>query len=202
MRILDDGTVEIQRRDSAGKVLETKVVDPKNLPSYGIPYSKYADELDAYQKMQQTDSGEGEKVRSGADAKVVATTKSGLRSVESAKERLKFKEQGDKVSTGLMSKLQLYGASTDLMPWNIGDLTPWGRGLEKDLFDAADAVLRMRTGAAAPEEEIRRYLKNKGPRPTDSPKVQKEKLDAMEQELMDVLVEMGEKTKNDPLGIL
>jgi len=47
MRILPDGTVEIKRKKSG----ETKIVKPEELPSYGIPYSEYVKEAEAYQKI-------------------------------------------------------------------------------------------------------------------------------------------------------
>ena len=44
MRILPDGTVEIRNKRTG----ETKIVQPNELPNFGIPYSKFKTELDAF----------------------------------------------------------------------------------------------------------------------------------------------------------
>ena len=47
MKILPDGTIEIRNKNTG----ETKIVQPADLPSYGIPYSSYASELEAAKKI-------------------------------------------------------------------------------------------------------------------------------------------------------
>ncbi len=44
MQILQDGTVQIRNKTTGA----TKIVNPSDLPNYGIPYTKYKAELDAY----------------------------------------------------------------------------------------------------------------------------------------------------------
>jgi hypothetical protein len=43
MKILPDGTVEIKNKNTGA----TKIIQPADLPNYGIPYTKYASELEA-----------------------------------------------------------------------------------------------------------------------------------------------------------
>jgi hypothetical protein len=52
MKILSDGTVQIRNK----KTGETKVVDPKDLPNYGISYANYKSELDAYDTVTGSDT--------------------------------------------------------------------------------------------------------------------------------------------------
>jgi len=132
-----------------------------------------------------------EEPRSGTDAKVVAAARSGIKSAESA--RKEIFGTGKKATLG--GHLKTLGATTEGLLGFLGiDVTPWGRGLEKDLFNMADAILRIRTGAAAPEKEIQRYVKKFGPRVTDSSAVKLKKINEMQAELEDVLSEMGESS--------
>ena len=199
MKIIEDGQVEIRNKT----IGESKIVGPNELPSYGIPYSTYATDLNAY-KGAVKGEGEAEEPRTGADAKIVAAARSGIKSAESAKKEL---FNGNSLEDKVKVALKMLGATTGELPLELGDITPWGRGLEKDLFNLADSILRVKTGAAAPEKEIRRYLKKFGPRLTDSEKVKEKKVNEMQAELADILSEMGEKEitkedKDDPLGIL
>ena len=205
---------------SAGKIIDRPDATPQATSTssgYDIPYDRFKQAalldlltsggkslskiqtVSEFFKPKEKELEAGEKPRVGADAKVVASARSGIKSAESAKREL---FGGSKL--GGLAKI--YGATTGELPLGLGDITPWGRGLEKDLFNLADAILRIRTGAAAPEVEIRRYLNEFGPRPTDSMKVKRKKIEEMQTELEDILFEMGEKIstkkkKDDPLGI-
>lgn len=57
MKILDNGQVEIRNKRTGA----TKVVDPKDLPNYGISYSTYQDELNAYDTITGSDTVEQKK---------------------------------------------------------------------------------------------------------------------------------------------
>jgi hypothetical protein len=91
--------------------------------------------------------------------------------------------------------IALLGATTDLVPGDWADFTPWGRSLEQNLFDAVEAILRARSGAAVPEEEVRRYLKGKGPRLTDPAHVKRQKLKSIEDELLGTISAMGREPR-------
>jgi len=139
-------------------------------PQKDVDFQRWLAKEEVKQAMAKPDS---EKNRSASDAKLIAAAKTGIGAVERSKEKLKD-------GGGVM---ELFGATTPL--------TPWGRELESDLFDAVDIILRQRTGAQAPEEEVRNYLKQKGPRITDSPETRMAKLDKLQQELEESLSQMG-----------
>lgn len=66
------------------------------------------------------------------------------------------------------------------------------RQLDSATFRAIDAILRLRTGATAPEEEIRRYQKQLGLTARDiKPEDVRYKLDQLEQDLNDALQGAG-----------
>ena len=120
--------------------------------------------------------------KSGADAKLIAAAKSGLRSVAGIRKELE----------GPAGGLKLFGATSGKIPFfKKADLTPFGRGIEADMFNAGDVILRSRTGAAAPEIEVQRYVEQKMPRLTDSEAVKKQKLDSVQEELEVALEVMG-----------
>ena len=67
MKILPDGTVEIRNK----KTGQAKVVQPNDLPSYGIPYSEFETQLKSFKNIggeTTISSPESQKVK---DAKVV-----------------------------------------------------------------------------------------------------------------------------------
>jgi len=132
--------------------------------------------------------GEEEKPLSGADAKIVGQIKSGLTSIKRIKETLGGKEykEGEGFKKG---GVELLGARTE-GPFGL-DVTPFGRGLESDLFNAVDIILRQRSGAAVPPEEVKRYLKIFGPAITDPAKVREQKVKQIELELSQVAESMG-----------
>jgi len=112
-----------------------------------------------------------------AQLKIYAPSLGALRSISRAEQEIK-------------NPLKLFGATTNLLPFGM-DATPWGRGLEADLFNAVDVILRLRTGAQAPEKEIERYLKQKAPRLTDSRDVKNRKLKELKTELTQSLKAIG-----------
>ena len=61
------------------------------------------------------------------------------------------------------------------------------RQFDSGLFRTIEALLRLRTGAAAPESEVRRYMKQIGPRFGDSPEVIQTKLNDLEAAFNDAL---------------
>lgn len=61
------------------------------------------------------------------------------------------------------------------------------RKFDSALFKAVEAILRVRSGAAVPETEVRRYMNAFGPRFGDAPDVVKFKIDGLEQDLLDML---------------
>lgn len=56
------------------------------------------------------------------------------------------------------------------------------REFDRDLFGAVEALLRLRSGAAVPEPEVRRYTQSYGPKFGDSLEVALGKLDKLEQD--------------------
>jgi hypothetical protein len=56
------------------------------------------------------------------------------------------------------------------------------REFDRDLFGAVEALLRLRSGAAVPESEVRRYTQSYGPKFGDSLEVALGKLDKLEQD--------------------
>ena len=182
---MPEPTINIRNKTSG----EVKTIPLSQAGNFGIPAKDAFDIFESQQKLQQVvETGkipqEKKGPESGADAKVIAAAKSGLGSVARAKEALK----------GFGGNIALFGASTDLVPFTDSiDITPWGRGLESDLFNAVDVILRQRSGAAVPPEEVRRYVKQKGPRVTDPAKVKTQKLNAIQSELEDVITGMGQE---------
>lgn len=116
-----------------------------------------------------------EKPMSGESAKLTGVIRSGLESVGGIRETMGEDFEG--------ADLALFGARTPL--------TPWGRGLEKDIYNLADAILRLRTGAAAPEAEVKRFMKVIGPSPLDPDEVKKQKIEDAEIELRQVAESLG-----------
>jgi len=147
------------------------------------------------QQAAQPEMEEEAKKLSGADATKAAQARSGLESVQSAKQTLFGGEEGKRTSFGGLMKL--LGASTDLFPGDAADLTPWGRGLENDLFNAVEVILRGRSGAAVPEDEVKRYVKQFAPKMSDTRKVKEKKLNKIEEELQGVLSLMGQDGGGD-----
>lgn len=133
-----------------------------------------------------------EKTFNAATAAKIGLAETGIKATRSAKKEL-FGEDFEKPEGSLQSGLKLFGATTDFVPFIQGDLTPWGRNLQLDLFDAVEALLRMRSGAAVPEDEVRRYLEGKGPKLTDPDEVKFRKLQTIEDEFETVLRAMGRK---------
>lgn len=188
-KINQDGTVDIYN-SKTGQVVSG--LSPEKLGEYSpklvAEYQQMqspeatATRLEAEQKVAELQSPEAEeKTYTGADATRIAAAKTGIAAVERAREVL------DKPG----GNLKLFGATTTILPEKVGDITPFGRGLESDLFDAVDIILRQRTGAQAPETEVRRYLKQKGPRLSDTKEVKEQKLNAIRDELMTTLEVMG-----------
>lgn len=66
-------------------------------------------------------------------------------------------------------------------------------------FNAVDNMLRIATGAAAPESEIRRYMNSYVPAPSDSPQAAKAKLDAMRRQFASILGLAQQKARGNYL---
>lgn len=73
------------------------------------------------------------------------------------------------------------------------------RQFDSSMFRTVEALLRMRTGAAAPEQEVRRYMNQFAPRFGDSPTVIQTKLANLEADLYDALAESGSIQDTVPL---
>lgn len=177
----NDGTVDIYN-SKTGEVRtgvqagDLGAISPKLVAEYqaGQAPEKVWERTEAEKKLESIKKGEPEPM-DAASAKLTGAIKSGLTSTGRIKETL-----GDEFSGG---NLELIGARTPL--------TPWGRGLESDIYNLADAILRLRTGAAAPEEEVKRFMKVIGPSPLDPPDVRKQKLETAELELRQVAESLG-----------
>lgn len=160
-----DGTVDIYN-SKTGEVRTS--VDPSELGSIspnlvaeyaqGTSPTAQLEREKAQSELEQIRSGEVQQEPvSAAEAKLRGTLKSGLTSLD----RLEKKTVGDDQT--LLDKLGFFGATTGRvgLPFTDAaiDKTPFGGDIESDILNVADAVLRIRTGAAAPETEVRRFAK-------------------------------------------
>ncbi len=115
-----------------------------------------------------------------ATAKLRGTVKAGLEALG----RIEGVLEGDPDKPGLEGGfLKLLGATTPG--------TPFGRGMEADILSLSDAVLRIRTGAAAPETEVKRFAKIIAPHIFDPAEVRQQKLDGARSELEEVASSIG-----------
>ena len=181
-----DGSVKIYN----SKTGETKDVSPDDLGQYnpsliGDYYKLKGDADNAATESNDPDPA--------ATAKLKGAISTGLTSAQDLAE-LDTNKESPGIQLGLKGRTQLLGARTGGLPvigTAAGDMTPFGKEIEQDLYDVADAILRARTGAAAPPEEIRNFLKAKGFAATDSPKALEEKLNALDNELKVIASSLG-----------
>lgn len=106
MRILPDGTVEIKNKRTG----QTKVVNPNDLPNYGITYQSYATELEAAKKVGVPTTAEITPTSSTADKK----NKDSYNSVQNLLDTLENSYQkagGGSFGIGPGSRLKGAGAS-------------------------------------------------------------------------------------------
>jgi hypothetical protein len=73
-----------------------------------------------------------------------------------------------------------------------------GRDLNSKILSTADTILRIRTGAAAPESEVERFAQAYRPSPLDSEATIKEKMDRLERDLRNAQQEYNRGTSRDP----
>ena len=139
-----------------------------------------------FSKLLEAEEEEEEAVKA-PEAKLRGMMKSGFSSLNRLENEFRT---GKTTKEKWLTTRQLFGATTGKLPI-IGDITPWGRGLESDLFNIADTILRLRTGAAAPEKEIIRYVKNKAPGLLDPQDVKEQKLNAIRTELEETISALG-----------
>lgn len=84
------------------------------------------------------------------------------------------------------------------------------RTFDSELFNSVDTLLRLRTGAQAPKSEVRAYMNAFGPKFGDSDKVVQQKLNTLQQNLLDAAgkteqfkqseLNVSDKFKASPLG--
>lgn len=65
------------------------------------------------------------------------------------------------------------------------------REWDSAVFSTVDAILRLRTGAQAPESEVRSYMNNRAPKLTDPPATKKLKMERLRQDLKDAANSRG-----------
>lgn len=156
MRILQDGSVEIRNK----KTGEKKVIAPQDLPSYGISYSTYESELKSFKNVGGETKAQVNEIAakepSVEEKKYVDLGKSGLRTLEQVKS---IYEKDPNV------------LAKQLIPGKFAT-----RDFDNALFNTVDTLLRIRTGAQAPESEVRAYMTKLGPNFGDSPQVVEQKL--------------------------
>ena len=75
----------------------------------------------------------------------------------------------------------------------------FSRSFDNALFNTVDALLRIRTGAAAPEEEVRRYMASLGPNFGDSAEVVEQKLNNLSADLANAAKKENVSTKVSPV---
>lgn len=156
-----------------------------------------ASDKTAVQKIFEFQNEDEAKTFSPTEAETIARAKSGLRSLTRIRETL----QGDPNTPELEGGgKELFGATTPF--------TPFGRALEADILNLSDAILRSRSGAAVPEEEVKKFAKILTPSLLESPKVRQEKLEGGGFELEEFLRLIGidpfegEDTTNDTLSAI
>lgn len=147
MRILPDGSVEIRNKKTGA----TKIVQPSDLPSFGIPYSTFESELTAAKNVGIDTTAEVKK-----ETKLDAGEKNKLNLAKTGLSSLNKVNDFYQKDPGVLTK--------QLIPGKVAT-----RSFDSALFGAVDTLLRIRTGATAPEEEIRRYMSAYGPNFGDSP---------------------------------
>jgi len=152
LRILDNGLVEITGKKTGRK----KIIHPKDLPAFGISYSTYQTESKAY---KEAIGGETKEL-SAANQKQRGLGKSGLDSLNEVKN---IYQKDPKV----LLKQKVPGK--------------WlSRKFDSALFNTVESILRSRSGAAVPEEEVRRYMTKLGPTFGDNRKTVEYKLNQLE----------------------
>lgn len=145
MKILPDGNVEIRNKRTG----ETKVVSPDDLPSFGISYSTYESELKAAQNVGIAPKSETPSELSDAQKGDQVLAKAGLRALKKVQE--------------------LYKEDPSVLTKQLTPGKFQSRTFDSALFNAVNALLRIQTGATAPEDEVRRYMSNLGPNFGDKP---------------------------------
>ena len=122
--------------------------------------------------------GEAEKKPlSAGQIEDVNLAKSGIRGVARLEEILEVDP-----NTGIPANLD--PLSKQLVPGKF-----FSRAFDSALFNAVNAKLRIESGAAVPETEVRRFMKAAGPIFGDSPEVVKSKLDQLKFELNNTLLQ-------------
>jgi len=138
---------------------------------------------DAYKKVTGKELFGEEKSteKSGEVRKLEGLGSSGLRSIQTVRE--------------------IYVKDPDILTKQLIPGKFVSRTFDSALFNAVDALLRIRTGAQAPEKEIRRYMSSLGPTFGDDPKTVEFKLKQLEQALAESTgVPIEEKTKKTKLA--
>lgn len=162
MRILEDGSVEI--RSSKGN---TKIVQPKDLPSYGISYSDYETQKGAYQTAIKGETED--KTDPLAPQKQVASE--ALNLLESRYGR------GDPSAVGTGRDISFSGGG-NILERIIGSTGKLFRGKEtredvnayKNVLETFLPVFTQAFGSGAPQEGEAKRLKNAAPGPKSSDK--------------------------------
>lgn len=90
-----------------------------------------------------------------------------------------------------------YGALTAANVPFTGGVGTTGRSLKSAIYNISDVILRMRTGAAANESEVRKLAETFSPSPLDTKESAKFKLDRM-QELFDEAISIAEQSMPSP----
>jgi hypothetical protein len=97
--------------------------------------------------------------------------------------RIKLKGLGESGLKAVQNVRNIYESDPAILTKQLIPGKLKSRKFDSALFQAVDSLLRIRTGAAAPEKEIRRYMRSMGPTFGDSPEVVQFKLNQLESAL-------------------
>lgn len=163
MRILPDGSVEIRNKKTGAK----KIVMPDELPNYGISYSTYESELKSFKN-------------TGGETKTeIVEKKNELTEGERTKQNLA--RTGIKAASDVE---RIYSDDPGILTKQLIPGKFMSRSYDSALFAAVDTLLRIRTGAQAPETEVRKYMSAFGPNFGDTPEDAAYKLTNLKNALM------------------
>jgi len=168
------------------KVLEIPI---DQVQSYGLDPTEALGRVKSQQELERMEAGLPEKVK--ASPKDRALAKTGIaRTLKSA---------------------EIYEKDPDVLTKQLMPGKFVSREWDKEMYDAADALLRLRTGAQANPAEIRGYMKRIAPSFGDSPEVVRDKLNNMlenfsfysgeEPKSIPTTVTNGEKPRAEMMGL-
>lgn len=112
--------------------------------------------------------------------------KAGTKTKELSVEEKKYKNLGESGTRTLSQVKDMYEKDPGVLNKQLVPGQFFSRDFDSALFNTVDALLRVRTGAQAPESEVRAYMKKLGPTFGDSPEVVEQKLNNLQSEFASI----------------